>query len=226
MSNKRNLNSLNTDSDDVDFQVDQMVNQYWQSGSEKENEEPQSETQRSKRSRKQTDRFGLADIEPNDDTLFDQIDDQTSSNEIDEQTSSNELLSVEQLDTQQDRTYLSSLHLSSGEQILLKKLVEISTDVKVLQKSLVEMEIKLANMKAETHNLNPTDEALLLEIGLPLNNEQDIIEFDQKLKSKPFWLIVVIIYDNSSIYNSFQIKLHFFFFYLVQCTEGCWRRNR
>lgn len=211
MSEKRNLSSLNDDIDDVGLQIDNMTQEYLQSLTKsmsqdelESQENEQSKTQspdennndthpRSKRSRKPTDRFGLTeDEEENDDLLFDQIDAKTNSNKATDIHVTTEKSDIQKNDSI-DPAIVSQL--TPGEQILFKKLVDLSTDVKVLQKTVVELELRQGKVEVETHNLNSADGALLLEIGLPLANEENINDFNDKLKKKSFWLIVVGIFN-------------------------------
>lgn len=192
MTEKRNLASL---SDDFDFEEDEQTDI----------------TPKLKRNRKQPNRFGSTEDETNDDHLLDEIDreiereivreinrendkenDKENYKETGTESNPNIVtdagLSAQSLNNQSDTAILTA-----GEKILLKKLNEISTDVKVLQKTLVEMELKMEKVKTETHNLKSVDESLLLDIGLPLTTEERIIDFNNKLKNKPFWLGVVSI---------------------------------
>lgn len=197
MSDKRNFASANNDADDIDDQVNGMMQNYLQSQSKiQPDENEQSETQsvdinnnnkRAKRIRKQIDRYGLTEEEENYDSLFDQISAQTSSDKA-----TDSCVSTEKSDDCTNSAILSQL--TPGEQMLFKKLIEISTDVKVLMKTVVGMELRQEKAEAETHNLNLVDNALLLEIGLPLANEEKINDFNNKLKNKAFWSTVVGIF--------------------------------
>lgn len=202
MSGKRNFGALNVDLrvDDDDLRANSTMDELLQSQSEsqndKENDQPESQNaddnqQRAKRSRKQTDRFGLTEEEQNDDSLFDEIDKDTSSKEATDTD-----VTTQKSDTQQSVCVdPPSSQLTSGEQIILEKLIEVSTHVKMLQKAVVNMELRLEKAEGETHNLNSVDDALLLEIGLPLTQEEQIVDFNNKLKKKSFWSIVVGVFD-------------------------------
>lgn len=201
MSGKRNFGALNVDLrvDDDDLRANSTMDELLQSQSEsqndKENDQPESQSaddnQRAKRSRKQTDRFGLTEEEQNDDSLFDEIDKDTSSKEATDTD-----VTTQKSDTQQSVCVdPPPSQLTSGEQIILEKLIEVSTHVKMFQKAVVNMELRLEKAEGETHNLNSVDDALLLEIGLPLTQEEQIVDFNNKLKKKSFWSIVVGVFD-------------------------------
>lgn len=230
MSDKRNFNSLNDCGDDVDLQVNGMIQGFWKSQSEsqeKENEqivENNNDTnQRSKRSRKQPNRYGSTEEDENDDLLMDEIDAQSNSNEV-----SVALVTTEKSSTQQNDCIEPAIlsQLTPGEQILLKKLIEVSTDVKVLQKTVVQLELRQGQHEVETHSLNSADSAVLLELGLPLANEDDINNFNNKLKTKTFWSMVVGIFVKDIKTDMSKNKKKHLFIFLVQCTKGCWRRIR
>lgn len=228
MSDKRNFASLANDTD-VDSQINLMMNTFLESHSGGQTEEnEQSETQsvdknnndtlhRPKRPRKNIDRYGLTEDEENDDSLFDQIDAQTSSNEA-----TDTCPTTEKLDTQPNECIDPSLasQLTIGEKILFQKLIEVSTHIKVLQKTLLELELNQRKAEIATQNLNSVDDALLQQIGLPLANEENITDFNNKLKKKTFWTIVVsILKKKIDITKKFTNT-----FFSVQYTKSCWRR--
>lgn len=197
MTDKRDFASLANDTD-IDSRIDTMIGQFLESqagGQTEENELSETQSfdennndanQRPKRPRKQINRYGLTEDEENDDSLFDQIDAQT--NETTETCPT-----TDKLDTQPTECIDPSIasKLTFGEKILFQKLIEVSTDIKVLQKSLLVLELNQRKAEITTHNLNSVDDELLQQIGLPLANEENMTDFNNKLKKKAFWTVVV-----------------------------------
>lgn len=151
---------------------------------------------RTKRLRSQTQRFGVFEFEENDDSLLDEL--ETSSQK---QTKTAYAVGVDE-NTPPIATNSQKVDedpalnlLSPGEKILYKKMIELHADVKVLQRTVVTMEVRNSDCDSKKHGkrkeLGVINEEQLQLLGLPLVDENGITGFDTKLKKKEFYDKVV-----------------------------------
>lgn len=162
-------------------------------------------TVKSSRSRKQTAWFGHREHETNDDALFDDIDRRKQNQSTEEQAltaskkceengsataDSVNTSHITNADTNNNRLSV----LTPGEKILLEYIMELKKEMTVLQRSVVGVEVRLNERLAparEMSEFTKIDDDELQVVGLPLSNESDLNEFENKLKKKDFFTQVV-----------------------------------
>lgn len=92
---------------------------------------------------------------------------------------------------EKNRTEL--MMLSAGEKILYSKMIDMMTELKVLQKNVMELRDGNRMMKQNDMPLKKLKREQLIEFGLPLKNEKELINFDTKLKDNEFYKRTVLL---------------------------------
>lgn len=80
--------------------------------------------------------------------------------------------------------------MSPGEQILFRKIIELSADVKSLQQSIIEIQTN-KHVNSKTATINPADDKEVKALGLPITNETSMQEFEKNLQKTDFYTRVV-----------------------------------
>lgn len=162
---------------------------------------------RSKRLKSKPKRYGVFDDDLNDDYFFEQVTMNLSENQSQSKSADAEAEEEEEGDKEKENTSpcepISEREqgdpdlqlLSPGQKILYRMLMEIKTDVKVLQRTMVNMEVMISDGNAKKKNNKPGDIRIeeLHDFSLPLNDENSITDFNSKLKQKDFYEKVVSI---------------------------------
>lgn len=160
------------------------------------NSDENNNTQLSQRSRKKTKIFGQLENEINDDDLLEKLNSSQPASKSVDVVEIDENTPPEAAQSQNQRGDSVLKVLSPGERILFAKLMELQTDIKVLQKTLVQMEVKnilldASNNSKKQDKLGVIKDEKLQRLDLPLEDEIGITGFDSKLKSKNFYDEVV-----------------------------------
>lgn len=157
-------------------------------------------TQKTVRTRNQTKKSDNVQVQVNDDAFFEEIQSKTQTElqisiEL-EQSKDSSVNPVEQATS----SISSNIQLSSltpGENILLEHIIKLQTELTVLQKSIVRLEVILDERKkpaSEISDFNKINDDEQQKLGLPLLSESSLIDFDAKLKKKEFFAQVVRIF--------------------------------
>lgn len=99
----------------------------------------------------------------------------------------------DQINSQSDEL-AKSVTFSAGEKVILKLIVELAADVKLVKKHLSDILCKIQEQKEEGTVQTHIDEDELAAIELPLKNKLDLDQFEAKLKHKDFKDQVVSIF--------------------------------
>lgn len=81
--------------------------------------------------------------------------------------------------------------MSPGELIIYRKIMEITANIKVLQQSMIEIHTDGRNLSAKTTTVKQANEEQVKLIGLPLQSEESLKQFDIKLNDMNFYNKVV-----------------------------------
>lgn len=76
--------------------------------------------------------------------------------------------------------------LTPGEKLLYKILMDLRTDVKVIQKTIINAELKNCHTESKRKEYGVVEKERLQRFGLPLTDENSVIGFNIKLKEKKF----------------------------------------
>lgn len=193
----------------------------WSSSGKRPVSDNTDKRQASKRLRQTTIRFGQTEFDVNDDEIFiaaaatedEQLEllAQSNSTEATEECAENDLLNDDHLfeKAASNRAQTNSTeavdknanvhkhadmlqHLTQGEKVLFQMLMDMRTEVKVLQKTMINIELNYGsnndNKRVEYGIISKNE---LEQLGLPLTDENGIIGFNTRLKGKKFFDEVV-----------------------------------
>lgn len=92
---------------------------------------------------------------------------------------------------QQDQSQWSLL--SPGEKVLFYKIIEMTKEIKILQRAVTGIQVNCNHAKklAEKLEIGSVNDAAMQELGLPLCDEKQIVEFNKKLENADFFSKVV-----------------------------------
>lgn len=157
---------------------------------------------RPRRLRRSIDRYGVNNFESeNDDHLFDEADslrnfpsDRPSGteNQIDgmndavQKSSDN---ATQQCGTEKDENF-NDINLTPAEKLILSHLLNIKSELFVINKRLLNIEMQLATSKTKRSSSTP-DSHLLKQLSLPVKSEEELEQFEQKLNDSEFRMKVV-----------------------------------
>lgn len=104
--------------------------------------------------------------------------------------------------------------LSPAEKILYLKMIDLMAELKVIQKGITELQVASKITKQNDTTLKRLKRDQLVELGLPLENETQMENFESKLKVDDFYrktvcsLLAIILYFSLLKCTSFSIKSH------------------
>lgn len=170
--------------------------------------EPAPKKSKVDRLRKQPDWFGNREADKNDDDLFDAAQNTSKSAEntlIDECRGVNSESLSSASSTAANTTDLEDTQLdlfSPGEKILFKELMKLKKEMTVLQRAIVGVEVKLEERvapKPEMIDFQKVSDDELAALHLPVSNKDVLIELNDKLKEKDFFMQAVRINTTENI---------------------------
>lgn len=152
-----------------------------------------------KRKRIQTDFYGQREDDKNDDSIFDKVEEEinTSKNQSDTLQT---VAEIESNIVSQDSASKSPLdcnpvplvmNLSPFERILLDRLIDIQSDMAILKKQMLEINVKMCEKFTENTEIRVVDDKKLLALGLPLNSAEHLDNFEKNLLEEEFCKQVV-----------------------------------
>lgn len=160
---------------------------------DRNNNESTQPAKRSTRLRSKPQRYGQLESDLNDDTFFEEMKElsQTQSKADDEQVVKEHTPPCDS-NTQKEQGDSVMKLLSPGQTVLYEMIMKIHTDVKVIQRTLVKMEVISSDSNGKKNGeLSDIRNEELHGIDLPLIDENSITSFNSKLKLKDFYDKVV-----------------------------------